>query len=87
MIKVKTIIHTCVGAPDQWEGQLEDGRYFYIRGRHGYLRASVGSSVDAAVRGEPTESTAAETLYDEEIDEAGYGMTTEEVLKLIGWEM
>lgn len=45
---------TCYGCPDQWEGRLVDGRYFYLRYRHGWASLGVGATPDAAVgdRGE-----------------------------------
>lgn len=39
---VKTVRCTCYACPDQWEGQLIDGTYFYFRYRWGC--ASLGFS-------------------------------------------
>lgn len=39
MIKVKTIINTCIACPSQWEGTTEDNRSVYIRYRWGHLSA------------------------------------------------
>jgi len=40
---------TCRACPSQWEGETEDGRAIYVRYRHGYLSAGVGSTMDDAV--------------------------------------
>jgi hypothetical protein len=40
---------TCGACPEQYEGQLEDGRWIYLRHRHGLGNISVGSTVDDAV--------------------------------------
>jgi hypothetical protein len=38
---------TCLACPDQWEGKLIDGRYFYLRLRHGKAHLAVGDSPEA----------------------------------------
>jgi hypothetical protein len=50
--KIKELQMTTSAVPTQWEGQLEDGRFFYARYRHGILRLGVGETpVDAARAG------------------------------------
>jgi hypothetical protein len=46
-----TITQTCLACPSQWEGELDDGRFFYARYRWGGLTFSTGESLDAAVMG------------------------------------
>jgi hypothetical protein len=41
---------TCHGCPEQWEGQLNDGRRFYFRYRHG--SAGLGIGLDPAAAAE-----------------------------------
>lgn len=38
---------TCHSCPDQWEGRLIDGRYFYLRLRHGRAHLAVGDTPEA----------------------------------------
>ena len=40
---VQTLTLTCRVAPSQWEGQLRDGRMFYVRVRHGKLRVHLSN--------------------------------------------
>jgi hypothetical protein len=40
---------TCHGCPEQWEGQLKDGRHFYFRYRHGSAGLGIGLDPAAAV--------------------------------------
>ena len=42
--KVDSLYRTCIACPSQWEGNLEDGRIFYIRYRWGYFSASVSKA-------------------------------------------
>jgi hypothetical protein len=42
--------HTCWGCPDQYEGTLTDGRWFYLRYRWGVAQLGVGVDLDDAVR-------------------------------------
>lgn len=48
-VPVFEIEQTCRACPSQWEGQLLDGRYFYVRYRSGRLRIGFGDSPWAAV--------------------------------------
>lgn len=54
---VRTLTLTCRVAPSQWEGQLTDGRMFYVRVQHGELQVRVSpeptSNVEDAVRAVP----------------------------------
>ena len=82
-MKLQTLIKTCSASPSQWEGQLEDGRYVYIRFRWGHLsvRASTESIDDAIGTGE--------ALYEgspEDSDALDGVMSTCEMLKLTGLE-
>ena len=56
--KVRTLALTCRAAPSQWEGQLDDGRMFYVRVRRGELevRLSIDPSTNVmdAVRATPS---------------------------------
>lgn len=40
---------TCIACPSQWEGQLEDGEYVYIRYRYGSLSFGSGDTFEEAV--------------------------------------
>lgn len=46
---VKALTKTCEAFPAQWEGQLEDGRWVYIRVRYGILSVGFGETRDAAI--------------------------------------
>lgn len=37
---------TSIAAPSQWEGQLADGRFIYVRYRHGRGAVRVGNSAE-----------------------------------------
>lgn len=41
---VKNARLTCEACPEQYEGQLTDGRYFYFRYRHGMASLAVAST-------------------------------------------
>ena len=41
---------TCEACPWQVEGQLEDGRRFYLRHRHCSMQLGVGATLEEAVR-------------------------------------
>lgn len=47
--RVRTLRRTCIAAPSQWEGLLEDGRSFYIRYRGGCLALRVSPDATADV--------------------------------------
>lgn len=35
-------VQTCESVPDQWQGTLTEGRFFYLRYRHGWVSLAVG---------------------------------------------
>ena len=43
------LVQTCLSAPSQWEGVLSDGRWLYVRYRHGDLSMGVGATLDEAL--------------------------------------
>ena len=76
--KVKSIEKTCNACPSQWEGLTEDGKYIYIRYRHGEFSAAVDSDEDSAVLGK-------EDVYLELDNGEGYGgglMGSEQMIEL-----
>ena len=48
-IKLKSLEKTCFACPSQWEGQLENGEYIYIRYRYGSLSFGSGDTIEEAV--------------------------------------
>lgn len=46
---MKWLKKTCDDCPSQWEGELEDGKFIYIRYRGGTLGYGVGKTIDKAV--------------------------------------
>ena len=48
-VAVRTYWQTCRAAPSQWEGELHDGRMFYVRVRHGRLEVRVSPRPSADV--------------------------------------
>lgn len=48
-MKLISLEKTCWACPAQWEGQLEDGRYVYIRYRWGHLQVGYGNTIDEAI--------------------------------------
>ncbi len=45
-MKISSLKKSCYACPAQWEGQLADGRYVYIRYRWGWLGVGVGYTSD-----------------------------------------
>lgn len=45
---VKAARRTCIAAPEQYEGELDNGMSFYFKLRHGRARVGVGKTVNAA---------------------------------------
>jgi hypothetical protein len=79
MFTFVTLTQTCFACPSQWEGQLDDGRYVYIRYRWGMLKArtSLVSVNDAVLQGE--------VLYSQAHGDALAGeMSTADMLQTIG---
>lgn len=44
--RVVSVVQTCFGCPDAYEGRLRDDRLFYFRYRHGHVSLSVGADLD-----------------------------------------
>ena len=42
---IKTLTRTCFLCPEQWEGELSDGRSIYARERHGSVRVEIDDEV------------------------------------------
>jgi hypothetical protein len=53
--RVTQVRQTCLGYPEQYEGRLIDRRRFYFRYRHGAAFLGLGSTIDAAISGNPGE--------------------------------
>ena len=49
-VRMKRFIRTCIACPSQWEGELDDGRWLYVRYRGG--RFSVSWMTSEGVIGE-----------------------------------
>ena len=41
-VRLTKLIQTCNACPSQWDAWAEDGTYYYIRFRHGYLSVNSG---------------------------------------------
>ena len=48
-LKLKNIEQPCIACPSQWEGELEGGKFIYIRFRWGNLTWGVGETINKAV--------------------------------------
>lgn len=48
--EVASCIQSCPSCPEQYEGRLIDGRWFYFRYRHGRANLGIGHSFESAVR-------------------------------------
>lgn len=44
---IRTAVQTCEACPDQWEGELADGRAFYFRYRGGIASLAIGADRDS----------------------------------------
>lgn len=42
---IRTARMTCRGCPEQWDGELHDGRFFYFRYRFGWASLAVGPTL------------------------------------------
>ncbi|HEU4540395.1 MAG TPA: hypothetical protein VFR23_04650 [Jiangellaceae bacterium] len=42
-------VQTCWGCPDQYEGRLADGRWFYFRYRYGWATLGLGADLGEAI--------------------------------------
>lgn len=77
------LAQTCGACPSQWEARTTpDGRYVYIRYRHGWLTVGVGANDDDAV-----DQSMMKPYVCLEWDDGGSGgrMTTAEMLELTGF--
>lgn len=70
---------TCWACPSQWEGQLLDGSYIYIRYRYGILSYGIGSTPDEAVSSRTWSITVGDSLDG--------SMNLEEMLNLTGFKL
>ena len=73
MIRVTELRQTCEMCPSQWEGRTDDGRYVYIRYRHGSLTVDTGQTMDDAIRG-------AEPVFEHDTED-GNGYMSEVTLR------
>lgn len=48
-MQITKMERTSTGFPAQWEGQLENGQYIYIRYRWGLFTLGIGDTIDDAV--------------------------------------
>lgn len=46
-VAIKTQTLTCEACPEQYEGTLVDGRFFYFRYRHGVASLAVGDTPES----------------------------------------
>ena len=86
-MKVNNIVQTCYACPSQWEGNLEDGRMFYVRYRWGGLTIELSNG--------PTDNISelfndGKLIHSETLGDGFDGVLEEEVLfeimKSIGFE-
>ncbi|WP_028058300.1 hypothetical protein [Candidatus Solirubrobacter pratensis] len=49
-VEITDLEQTCWACPSQWEGKLADGRHVYIRYRWGFLRVTVGATMNDAIK-------------------------------------
>lgn len=73
---IKSIEQTCGACPSQWEGELDDGNWFYVRYRWGTFRVGIGKTIDEAVC-----NTVFSCLFGDSLL-SGF-MTNNEMLKLL----
>lgn len=46
--KIVKAVQTCLACPSQWDAWTDDGKYVYMRYRHGQGRASMFDSIEAS---------------------------------------
>ena len=46
---LQSIEKTCIASPAQWEGELSDGSFFYVRYRYGVLSVGFGATPQGAI--------------------------------------
>lgn len=49
MRKVVELVKTCEACPAQWEGKTDDGKFVYVRYRHGGLSIGFGRTISRAI--------------------------------------
>lgn len=47
--QITKLTRTCLACPSQWEGNLADGRFIYIRYRYAHLTYGLGNTLDEAI--------------------------------------
>lgn len=74
--KLKSLEQTCFACPSQWEGELENGKFIYIRFRWGNLGYGIGDTIGEAIHNYD---------YGESISDGLDGLISEEeMLKHLG---
>ena len=48
-MRLKYLERFSYACPSQWRGQLENGRFIYVRYRHNYLQFGIGQTEDDAI--------------------------------------
>ena len=76
-LKLKNLKQTCIACPSQWEGELENGKFIYIRYRWGNLGYGIGENHDDAVK---------KYNYGEDVGDNGFDgeMNTEDMMRYLG---
>ena len=74
--KLKELKQTCFACPSQWEGRTTDGRFVYVRFRHGRLSVGIANTFFEAIR--------QEDYVDMHGDHLDGFITTEEMLDRTG---
>lgn len=76
MLRFTKLVRTCSACPSQWDAYDEDGRYYYIRYRSGWLTVGPSAGRDY------------DEVYAERIGgEYDGSMEADEMLRLIGAEL
>jgi len=76
--KLKSLTQICFGCPDEWEGELEDGSYIFIKYRYERLGYGIGKT--------PEEAVEDWFKHENEMKVKGASMETDEMLKYLGLE-
>jgi hypothetical protein len=74
--KIIKLTCTCLVSPSQWEAELDNGEYLYVRYRWGGLSYGIGKDIDEAVTNSIGSSI---KLGDDEYD----GIMSEEQMLLV----
>jgi hypothetical protein len=79
-MKIQSIEQTCSRSPSQWEGQMDNGSFIYIRYRWGNLTVGFGDTIDEAIWSPNTQD-----WFDRQIGgELDGDITLEEVCRVTG---